>query len=353
MVLVQIDRSFAGHRKVIRAARKLGISETQMAGMLVYLWSWAADNAPDGDLSEVEPYTLARVMIWDGDAARLVNALTGAGLLDSGNGEVRIHDWIKHMGNITARREQTRNRQRRFRERNAAKSNALCNALVTRYVTHSNALQNPLDMFAESGGNNDAANGAVTGMKDAVCQQDGEKVPLASSPPPPSALLPPSLSPPSSPPITPVSPPSISPPNHPTPSAPSSPDTPKESACTVTKNPINLGENGKSTRAPVKAPVKRKRRGEHGWVLLSDEEYGRLCKDLGESEAKRCIAYVDEIAQSTHNKAGWKDWNLVVRRCRREGWGARNYGGGGYGQNENIFLTLLEEEREKKARRGG
>ena len=67
-------------------------------------------------------------------------------------------------------------------------------------------------------------------------------------------------------------------------------------------------------------PVRHKY-GQYGWVRLSDEEYNRLSNDLGEAELKRCIAYVDEAAQSTGNKNKWRDWNLVLRRCHRDGWG--------------------------------
>ena len=41
----------------------------------------------------------------------------------------------------------------------------------------------------------------------------------------------------------------------------------------------------------------------------------------GEAEVARAIRYVDESAQTTGNKNKWKDWNLVVRKCIREGWG--------------------------------
>lgn len=67
----------------------------------------------------------------------------------------------------------------------------------------------------------------------------------------------------------------------------------------------------------------RSARGEFGWVKLSDEEYNRLIADLGEAELKRCIAYIDESAQSSGNKNHWRDWNLVIRRCSRDGWGLR------------------------------
>lgn len=72
--------------------------------------------------------------------------------------------------------------------------------------------------------------------------------------------------------------------------------------------------------APPEKRVRRKY-GEYGWVRLTDEEYERLEHDLGAEELKRCIAYIDESAQSTGNKNHWKDWNLVIRKASREGWG--------------------------------
>lgn len=65
----------------------------------------------------------------------------------------------------------------------------------------------------------------------------------------------------------------------------------------------------------------RKKYGKYGWVKLTDSDYNRLLNDLGQTEVERCIAYVDESAQSTGNKNRWRDWNLVVRRCHRDGWG--------------------------------
>lgn len=77
----------------------------------------------------------------------------------------------------------------------------------------------------------------------------------------------------------------------------------------------------KSSAAPSEnKPVKHKH-GEYGWVLLTDEQYSRLLADLGEIELARCIAYIDESAQSTGNKNHWKDWNLVLRKCSKNGWG--------------------------------
>lgn len=69
--------------------------------------------------------------------------------------------------------------------------------------------------------------------------------------------------------------------------------------------------------------VQRNKYGEYGWVKLTQEEYARLLRDLGQTELERCIQYVDRSAQKTGNKNKWKDWNLVLRSCHREGWGKR------------------------------
>ena len=78
-----------------------------------------------------------------------------------------------------------------------------------------------------------------------------------------------------------------------------------------------------SIAAEPHAPAKKSRKsyGQFGWVKLSDEDYNRLLNDLGEAEVKRCIAYIDEAAQATGNKNKWRDWNLVIRKCSRDGWG--------------------------------
>ena len=67
--------------------------------------------------------------------------------------------------------------------------------------------------------------------------------------------------------------------------------------------------------------AERHKYGAYGWVRLSDDEYVRLQTDLGNDELQRCIAYVDESAQSNGTRNKWKDWNLVIRKCSRNGWG--------------------------------
>ena len=94
-------------------------------------------------------------------------------------------------------------------------------------------------------------------------------------------------------------------------------------------------------------PEKQKARkyGEYGWVLLTDDQYKKLVDDIGEDNAKRCIAYVDESAQGTSNKNKWKDWNLVVRKCHREGWGVRSWNQNRVGAN-GIHISNAKSDLE-------
>lgn len=98
---------------------------------------------------------------------------------------------------------------------------------------------------------------------------------------------------------------------------------------TESKTKGGVGENeGADAPAPTQASKKQVQRhqyGEFGWVKLTDAEYQKLVTDMGEAEFKRCLQYVDEAAEKTHNKNGWKNWNLVMRACHRDGWGLGHY----------------------------
>ena len=97
-------------------------------------------------------------------------------------------------------------------------------------------------------------------------------------------------------------------------------------ACKCSRNPIQSNTKSNTntnTNTKAKSASPRHPHGEFGWVKLSDEEFDRLEKDLGADELARCIKYIDESAQGNGNKNKWSDWNLVIRRCHREGWGIR------------------------------
>lgn len=104
-----------------------------------------------------------------------------------------------------------------------------------------------------------------------------------------------------------------------------------QSAATCGSSPQTAADGGSRGREsesesesnpnPKESAPARRAHGQYQWVRLTDEEYSRLLADLGEAELARCIAYVDEAAQSTGNKNKWKDWNLTLRKCHRDGWG--------------------------------
>ena len=87
------------------------------------------------------------------------------------------------------------------------------------------------------------------------------------------------------------------------------------------RNPIEIQSESESESKTTNSP--KKKYGDYGWVKLTDAQYTKLVADLGQSELDRCIQYVDEYAQLTGNKKGYKDWNIVIRRCSREGWGKK------------------------------
>lgn len=87
---------------------------------------------------------------------------------------------------------------------------------------------------------------------------------------------------------------------------------------------VSVSESVSGTLAGSETKAKRKKYGQYGWVRLTDAEHSRLLNELGDAEFNRCVQVVDESAQSTGNKNGWRDWNLVIRKCHRDGWG-RNH----------------------------
>ena len=113
------------------------------------------------------------------------------------------------------------------------------------------------------------------------------------------------------------------------------------------KDRIGKDREGENVAGKPPAPTKpiRKAYGEFGWVKLSDDEYNRLSNDLGEAEVKRCIAYVDESAQTTGNKNKWRDWNLVIRKCHKQGWGTTvQQKNGGYESGVDRLARMYKEE---------
>lgn len=87
-------------------------------------------------------------------------------------------------------------------------------------------------------------------------------------------------------------------------------------------SPTKLNETKLNKTKPISEEKESAHaRSRYGWVKLTDSQYEKLLTDLGREELERCIQYIDESAQQTGNKNKWKDWNLTIRKCSREGWG--------------------------------
>lgn len=62
------------------------------------------------------------------------------------------------------------------------------------------------------------------------------------------------------------------------------------------------------------------RRGSYGQVMLTDNEYKRLCDKFGGAYIDEIINALDESKKMTGNKNKWKEDNLVIQRAIRENW---------------------------------
>ena len=91
----------------------LGLDETYAAAHVIRLWSWALDNAPDGDLSSLSARAIAYGAGWrTGSPDAFVRALVEVGWIDDDN---RIHDWHEYAGRLVQRRAEDAERKRKSR----------------------------------------------------------------------------------------------------------------------------------------------------------------------------------------------------------------------------------------------
>lgn len=123
---VQVYSNLPQHDKIVSLADALGLKcsgvspEAVATGLLVSLWCWAVQNRTDGDLSGVNPRTIAKACQWEKSPDRLVSALRDCGWLDD---DMHIHDWeeysVRLMENEAVQKEKTRKRVAEYRERHA------------------------------------------------------------------------------------------------------------------------------------------------------------------------------------------------------------------------------------------
>lgn len=114
MAWIEVHDTLREHHKTYAFADSLKIPQYSAVGILVSLWTWAINNAPDGDLSKYAPPAIARACYWDKKPEKLIEALTECGWLSE---ELSLHDWQDYAGRLIDRREANARRNREARER--------------------------------------------------------------------------------------------------------------------------------------------------------------------------------------------------------------------------------------------
>ena len=269
MAWIEVHQTLPPHRKIKKFKRNLNIKTPQAVGHMVMLWLWAIDNAPDGDLSGIDPDDIAEAAEWPKDGKAFVDALIDSGFLDVG---MQLHDWVDYVGKLMEKRETKRENDRERQRRAREKKKLMEGSGDGPTMGNDKSLSLPDDPSCHAPVTRDDS---VTSR---ICHALNRTLPY-----------------------------------------------PTEQNQNSTMEVI--GENSAAAPTLVLTPpdsvskIHRRKYGEYGWVRLSDDEHARLLAELGEEELQRCITYVDESAQSTGNRNKWKDWNLVVRKCAKQGWG--------------------------------
>ena len=138
---IQVYSNVVAHPKTTRLAEELELKSGCVhprivaVGMLVAIWTWAVQNAYDGDLSRVSPTVIAEACRWKKAPRKLWDALVASGYLDS---DGHLHDWDEYavlfMDAEERRREKSRERSLRYRQRKEAKRHAC--VTVTSVTNH-------------------------------------------------------------------------------------------------------------------------------------------------------------------------------------------------------------------------
>lgn len=115
MSWIESHQSLGDHPKTIRAAGLLKIDPAQMVGHLHYLWWWALDYAPDGDLSGFTAAEIAHACRWRKNADAFLEALLTcgrSGFIERVEGSLQIHDWEMYAGKLLDKRRKDAARKR-------------------------------------------------------------------------------------------------------------------------------------------------------------------------------------------------------------------------------------------------
>lgn len=113
MAWIEAHQGLANHIKTIKLRKILRIKKIEAIGILFLLWWWAMDNAPSGDLSELDDADLAEIVEYKTRGKpTTMEALIEAGFIDENK---HIHDWDDYIGKLVERRKTDAERKRNAR----------------------------------------------------------------------------------------------------------------------------------------------------------------------------------------------------------------------------------------------
>lgn len=86
-------------------------------------------------------------------------------------------------------------------------------------------------------------------------------------------------------------------------------------------NTINLVENKEINNKETKETKStRHKYGKYQRILLTNDEYDKLCEEFGDDYIHKVIERVDEYVEENNNKNKYKNFNLVIRKAIRDNW---------------------------------
>jgi hypothetical protein len=112
---IELHQSVWTHRKTLLLADALGLIPIYAAAHISHLWTWALDNAPNGELTGLPPRVIAAGAGWTGDPEQFIAAVITSGYVERADEALLLHDWDDYAGRLIDRREQQKERMRAAR----------------------------------------------------------------------------------------------------------------------------------------------------------------------------------------------------------------------------------------------
>ena len=140
---IQVYANIITHDKTYALAEALHIKNYAAVGIMVSLWSWAAINATNGDISSYPPRAISDAVGWNGKRPEdFYQTLLEVRLIERADNRVVVRNWEKYaqllIDSEAIQKEKAAERVKKHRERKRS-SNVTCNADCNVTVTPCNA----------------------------------------------------------------------------------------------------------------------------------------------------------------------------------------------------------------------